>query len=445
VGARSVEIDAENGGAACDATDEAQMCNTGACDADCELADWSPWEKCSKSCNGGIEIRRKYILEEARGMGKCAHEDSPERFEEKPCNMDPCPPNLVCNSKADIVIVLDGSGSVRTKGFKATKLFARKLVERMEINENATKIGLIRFSKKVDVLEHMTFDKDGLLSQIDSMSFPRRTTSTSLALSMALEVLKAGGRKEVSKENTIVFLVTDGRPNNAEASNKMAETVRAGARLVVVPVGTGMGSAGLEQMMSWATFPPEENVLQAESYAGLPQKVSSFIADICSDLTCREDTTEADMSDYIGCQTQTVEGLSCQYWEDVEDSPYNVKDKKGRFPAAAVEGGVLGGHNYCRNPDKKAGGIWCYTASVETPWDYCEPRPANATGWGISSWFGGGGDSKKEKAKDGYSQAANKYKLAKAWKKAADAMENSAKLHEELGELVEAGNATVYA
>merc|ERR1719453_2268425 len=79
--ARSVEIEAENGGAACDATDEAQMCNTGACDADCELADWSPWEKCSKSCNGGIEIRRKYKAMEERGAGTCAHEDSAERFE----------------------------------------------------------------------------------------------------------------------------------------------------------------------------------------------------------------------------------------------------------------------------------------------------------------------------------------------------------------------------
>jgi hypothetical protein len=146
-------------------------------------------------------------------------------------------------------------------------------------------------------------------------------------------------------------------------------------------------------------------------------------------------------------------------------------DTEGFFPKEAVEGNILGGHNYCRNPDKKSGGIWCYTASVEvrlgsagraprrklrwlgqslgrsrwaldrgsgklvdwflpvpllcsspfvwaprpwcwlrgvvasplhgcpspwsagfqtfsvrpqTPWDYCEPRPANATGWGRS-------------------------------------------------------------
>ena len=61
---------------------------------------------------------------------------------------------------------------------------------------------------------------------------------------------EAGGRKDVEKSETIVFLVTDGKPNNAEATALQAAAVRAAGRLVVVPVGSGMGSAGLEAMMS---------------------------------------------------------------------------------------------------------------------------------------------------------------------------------------------------
>merc|ERR1719213_1278560 len=166
----------------------------------------------------------------------------------------------------------------------------------------------------------MTFDKEALLGKIDAMDFPRRTTSTSVALSMALDVLKAGGRKDVEKTETIVFLVTDGKPNNAEATALQAAAVRAAGRLVVVPVGSGMGSAGLEAMMSWATFPPEENVIQVEKYDQLPSTISGMLADLCKDLMCRETHNEADMSDYIGCQTQTVEGLACQAWTDVDEA-----------------------------------------------------------------------------------------------------------------------------
>merc|ERR1719359_1460492 len=126
----------------------------------------------------------------------------------------------------------------------------------------------------------MTFDQAALLTEIDAMTFPRRTTSTSVALSTALDVLKAGGRKDVEKSDTIIFLLTDGKPNNAEATAKMAEAVRAAGRLVVVPVGSGMGSAGLEAMMSWATFPPEENVVQVEKYDQLPSTISGMIADL---------------------------------------------------------------------------------------------------------------------------------------------------------------------
>lgn len=376
-----------------------------ACDVDCEIAVWGEWGQCSKACNSGISIRRKPVLMEAKGMGKCVDENAEEsdqgaRFEEMSCNADACPPNLVCDSKADIVFVLDGSGSVGSSGFKATKSFAYRLVERMNVGENATKLGLIRFASdsQVDKLMDMTFDKDGMLSAVDAMAWPMTRTATSKALLLALDVLRAGGRKDVDKDKTIVFLVTDGTPNNEEATEAAAAQVRANARLVVVPIGTGMGGEGLERMMSWATFPPEENCIQVAKYKQLPTKVSEFVADLCPDLVCNEDSTDAKMQDYIGCQTQTVSGMSCLPWEAVADfnavggasdeaagpmpanlaSKYLKKSKKGRYSKHAVNANLLG-HNFCRNPDGRDGGIWCFTSSQENAWDYCAPRSANET------------------------------------------------------------------
>eukprot|EP00938_MAST-03A_sp_MAST-3A-sp1_P006046 g6046.t1 len=68
-------------------------------------------------------------------------------------------------------------------------------------------------------------------------------------------------------------------------------------------------------------------------------------------------------------------------------------------------------------------------------------RKLNSGGGFLSSFFSGGESAKKENAKDGYEQAANKYKLAKCWTKAANALGKAAKIMEELGDTVESGMA----
>jgi tetratricopeptide (TPR) repeat protein len=65
----------------------------------------------------------------------------------------------------------------------------------------------------------------------------------------------------------------------------------------------------------------------------------------------------------------------------------------------------------------------------------------NSSGGFFSSFFSGGESSKKETAKEGYTEAANKYKLAKCWPKAANALGKAAKLMDELGDTVESGMA----
>ncbi len=68
-------------------------------------------------------------------------------------------------------------------------------------------------------------------------------------------------------------------------------------------------------------------------------------------------------------------------------------------------------------------------------------RALNSSVGFFGSFFGGGENSKKENAKDGYNRAANKYKLAKSWGKAADALGRAAKIMADLGDTIESGMA----
>ena len=40
-------------------------------------------------------------------------------------------------------------------------------------------------------------------------------------------------------------------------------------------------------------------------------------------------------------------------------------------PMSSLFRPYLAGHNYCRNPDGRGEGVWCYTSSAEIRWEYC--------------------------------------------------------------------------
>jgi len=365
---RNIEIEPEFGGEECPPTSDAQMCNVGSCDVDCTIDDWSEWSPCSKACDGGIQVRRRAELTPLQGAGYCSDPDCFEkteqcadiRFEQKPCNDMKCDNNVACNSKIDLLLLLDGSGSVRPKGFKKEKKFAEDLLSRMTISEEGAKAGYILFSKKIEIGAEMSFDEATMLADIDAEKFPARTTNTAEALSTALEVLAAGGRKDAQ---SIVFVITDGMPNDVEATAMMAEKVKQSARLVFVAVGSNLD---MDQLYSWASFPPEMNVLTAPKFKKLKQYVGEFMADICPALKCDE-TLEGNGADYIGCQSVTVSGKQCQKWTEKFPQKHKFvnKAKKARKK--------LGDNAFCRNPDGSET-IWCYTTDPNTRWEACAPR-----------------------------------------------------------------------
>lgn len=61
--------------------------------------------------------------------------------------------------------------------------------------------------------------------------------------------------------------------------------------------------------------------------------------------------------EYRGQVSQTQSGATCNPWSLVKGAP------------SAGKGVFAEDTNYCRNPDKKSGGPWCYT-DADT-WDYC--------------------------------------------------------------------------
>ena len=121
---RSLITKPKNGGQACNTAEETEACNTMSCDRDCTLEAWTPWEPCSVACGTSFQNRQKHVLIPTRGFGKCPKEDGPERAAEQECNTQPCVGDEICIANQDLVIALDGSGSLREDGFNTLKSYA---------------------------------------------------------------------------------------------------------------------------------------------------------------------------------------------------------------------------------------------------------------------------------------------------------------------------------
>jgi len=301
----SVEVQPMNGGEPCGETSETEACNIQSCSKDCDLGDWSSWSPCTKMCNTGLKYRMKPVIDAAFGQGTCAHEDDPDRLEFEMCNTDPCivgvnAPTLRCDSKVDIILALDGSGSLGPNGWNAMKEFGSMFANAMSGGESDVNLAVLLFSGPttyealerctgdsgeapnmetdcgIQWVQHFSFDTAAAATAIEGLEWPDATTLTSAALATAEAELQYGRQDAAA----VVVVVTDGHPMSPLRTFQAAQSLRQKARLMMVPVTS---FAPVDQMRQWVSQPVHENLISVEDFRTLsiPDTVSDIIADMC--------------------------------------------------------------------------------------------------------------------------------------------------------------------
>jgi len=271
------------------------------------LSDWTTWSKCSKDCNGGTRKRIKYIKEKAVGEGTCADKWDETRLEYKKCNNFGCELEImnepkVCNNSLDVVLLIDGSGSLGRRGWNAEIKMAEMFVDAFNTGgtESHANVAVILYSGprtwsgvwrctgkdtkgvdmentcKIKTVTHFTHNMKDVHDKVHGLQWPSGSTLTSIALMQAKSEL-ALGRKDAK---SIVVVITDGRPLSFRNTGIAAREVRKSARLLWVPVTT---YAPLKYIKMWATRRWKENVVQVDDFSALetPSVVTDIMANIC--------------------------------------------------------------------------------------------------------------------------------------------------------------------
>ena len=87
-----------------------------------------------------------------------------------------------------------------------------------------------------------------------------------------------------------------------------------------------------------------------------------LILDRCEEkknVTKDVDCQVGDGATYKGDVNITRSGKACQNWSSQSPHEHGY--------------GVVGDHNYCRNPDKEPH-VWCYTTMADKRWEFCDVR-----------------------------------------------------------------------
>jgi len=309
---RPVKVRAKNGGKLCLEPRQADACNGQACTRDCQLADWTEWTACSKLCDTGSQHRSRAVAEEPLGLGKCPRQEAKERLQFKPCNTESCQEllpegrtTLRCSSKLDVIVLLDGSGSLGREGWNQTRAFAARLVENLEGGDDKVHVALQLFSGPSDFdaykrctsndpnaqpdmardcgivwVKHLTSRTVEVARMVPNIEWPAGSTFMSSALAEAQGELQYGRQHTRS----LVVVISDGKPISHIRTKEAARRLKRRARVLWVPIGM---SSDMDLVTEMASLPREENIVRVERFEELDQPawVNKLIANACPHLS----------------------------------------------------------------------------------------------------------------------------------------------------------------
>jgi hypothetical protein len=223
------------------------------------------------ACGGGLQSKAKHVLIPTRGFGKCPKESSKKRFKERECNTQDCVGDEICIAKQDLVIAIDGSGSVREDGFNTLKNYALELLSKYEseyFGKSAMKVGLIEFGNGIIMEDGVTVSPamnvhaltstlSDVKSAIEGMVQKKGFTNMAQAFALAETMYTSAGRKNAQ---SALLVITDGKPSFQFQTNELVEQLddKGVQRFFVVVTED---EKQLDLMKGWASAPWETNLL----------------------------------------------------------------------------------------------------------------------------------------------------------------------------------------
>eukprot|EP01095_Lingulamoeba_sp_RSL-Kostka_P007443 TRINITY_DN2374_c0_g1_i10.p1 TRINITY_DN2374_c0_g1~~TRINITY_DN2374_c0_g1_i10.p1 ORF type:complete len:451 (-),score=126.59 TRINITY_DN2374_c0_g1_i10:93-1445(-) len=185
--------------------------------------------------------------------------------------------SLECQNEVDIVLVLDGSGSISSKDFTLMVDFTLDLIETI-VNEEFVHVGVIQFSNTAAVVANLSGNITYLVDNVKNMKQMRSGTYLGYGISLAEDNINKYGRPDAPH---IQFILTDG----ASSGDYITPSVKSknnGTELYAIGVGNGVD---YEQLALVVSPPVEDHVYDVTDFDEIKIVLGAIINQACVSVT----------------------------------------------------------------------------------------------------------------------------------------------------------------
>ncbi|KAA0710357.1 Cartilage matrix protein [Triplophysa tibetana] len=218
----------------------------------------------------------------------------------------------LCNTKpTDLVFLVDSSRSVRPSEFEQVKVFLTKVIDSLNVGQDATRVGVVNYASRVkneiSLKTHKT--KAGLVKAVSKIEPLSSGTMTGLAIQFAINVAfsEAEGARKSPGISKVAIIVTDGRPQD-NVRDIAVKAREAGIEIFAI----GVGRVDITTLKQMATEPLDDHVDYVESYSLIEKLTKKFqeafcepVSDLCmtGDHDCEHICISAPGSFKCACRT----------------------------------------------------------------------------------------------------------------------------------------------
>jgi hypothetical protein len=204
------------------------------------------------------------------------------------CNVHACVGDEICIAQQDLIINVDGSGSVNAESWNLVKNYTGELLKRYKaeyFGAGAMSIGVVLFGNGV-IEEDGTISKAVLVSElvdvlepvreaVGGMAHQKGFTNLAQGFVLAEKLLQQRGRKEAQ---SAIMTISDGKPSFLfETSEKANELADKGIMKYMVGIAEFPGSDEWRLMREMASQPADTNTVRVPGFDALQDGGGPFV------------------------------------------------------------------------------------------------------------------------------------------------------------------------